>query len=82
MVSISRLQELIRFVSEKRNIFMNHNVFLKFGTDDGGGSLKVCMTNVYKYSHIDEKFGKLTSVKRILFVEVASNVPESNKNLK
>lgn len=62
----SKLHDFIKHVQQKRGLEDGHEVLLlKFGTDDGGGSLKVCATIVYKDALVDHKNGKLTSVKRI-----------------
>lgn len=78
----SKIHEFLKYVQQKRSIEDGYDVLLKFGTDDGGGSLKVCVTVVYKDVLTDNKNGKLTSVKRIFVVAVANNVPETNANLR
>jgi hypothetical protein len=90
---VKDITDLIYFVHEKRNLHLNDTV-LKVGIDGGQGSLKVCLLIMEKdaeditvdpESPIKRNQGKRplrNSVKDVLILANAPDVPENYENLK
>lgn len=70
-------------VAKKRNIALDQ-LFVKFGCDGGGNSLKLCVTIASKEELKDRKKSmvNLAGVKKLFLIGIMINTPETHENLR